>query len=111
MKNYVKIKGCWTCLYRAVDSNGQTVDSNGMSLPAKAFFRRAFKKPAQLAWRGYQASHPAAREFLATHRRGYRTNSIVECLDPFDCNRTIDRSSFGWVRCWGSNVFETRQLR
>ena len=29
--------------------------------------------PRAIALDGYQASHRAAREFLATHRRGYRT--------------------------------------
>ena len=79
-ETYVKIKGCWTYLYRAVDSNGQTVDfllrTKRDVAAAKAFFRRAFESqrslPRAITLDGYQASHRAAREFLATHRRGYR---------------------------------------
>jgi len=80
-ETYVKIKGCWTYLYRAFDSNGQTVDfllrAKRDVAAAKAFFRRAFESqrrlPRAITLDGYQASHRAAREFLATHRRGYRT--------------------------------------
>jgi len=80
-ETYVKIKGCWTYLYRAVDSNGQTVDfllrAKRDVAAAKAFFRRAFESqrslPRAITLDGYHASHRAAREFLATHRRGHRT--------------------------------------
>jgi transposase-like protein len=51
-ETYVKIKGRWTYLYHAVDSEGKTVDS---LLPArrdvaaaKAFFRRVFKTQGRL---------------------------------------------------------------
>jgi transposase-like protein len=75
------MKGCWTYLYRAVDSNGQTVDfllrAKRDVAAAKAFFRRAFESqrslPRAITLDGYHASHRAAREFLATHRRGHRT--------------------------------------
>jgi transposase-like protein len=81
-ETYVKIKGRWTYLYRAVDSEGKTVDS---LLPAKrdvaaakAFFRRAFKTqgrlPRAITLDRYQASRRAAREFLGEHRRSKRTD-------------------------------------
>ena len=77
----MKIKGRWTYLYRAVDSKGRTVDfllrAKRDVAAAKAFFRRAFKSqcslPRAITFDGYQASHRAARELLATHRRGDRT--------------------------------------
>jgi transposase-like protein len=44
---------------------------------AKAFFQRAFegqrRLPRAITLDGYQASHRAAREFLAAHGRGKRT--------------------------------------
>ena len=69
-ETYVKIKGCWTYLYRAVDSNGQTVDfllrAKRDVAAAKAFFRRAFESqrslPRAITLDGYPASHRAARE-------------------------------------------------
>jgi transposase-like protein len=100
----VKIKGCWTYLYRAVNKQGKTVDfllrATRDVAAAKAFFRRAFKSqgrlPRAIALDGYQASHRAAREFLSQHRHRQRTkirsskylNNLIEqdyrsiqCLD------------------------------
>ena len=80
-ETYVKIKGRWTYLYRAVDSAGKTVDfllrAKRDVAAAKAFFCRAFKGqdrlPRAITLDGYQASHRAAREFLGENRRGKRT--------------------------------------
>ena len=77
----MKIKGRWTYLYRAVDSKGRTVDfllrAKRDVAAAKAFFRRAFESqrslPRAITLDGYQASRRAARELLATHRRGDQT--------------------------------------
>ncbi|MGO9720459.1 MAG: DDE-type integrase/transposase/recombinase, partial [Methylocella sp.] len=75
-ETYVKIKGHWTYLYRAVDKQGKTVDfllrAKRNVASAKAFFRRAFKNqgrpPRAITLDGYQASHRAAREILGQHR-------------------------------------------
>jgi transposase-like protein len=80
-ETYVKIKGRWTYLYRAVDKEGKTVDfllrANRDVAAAKAFFRRAFRHqgrlPRKITLDGYQASHRAAREILDEHRHGART--------------------------------------
>jgi len=51
-KTYVKIKGRWTYLYRAVDKEGKTVDfllrAKRDIAAAKAFFRRAFRGQGRL---------------------------------------------------------------
>ncbi len=80
-ETYVKIKGRWIYLYRAVDKAGKTVDfllrAKRDVAAAKAFFRRAFKSqgrlPQKITLDGYQASHRAAREFLEQHQGGART--------------------------------------
>jgi transposase-like protein len=92
-ETYVKIKGRWTYLYRAVDKEGKTVDFLLRAKPdvaaAKAFFRRAFKSqgrlPRAITLDGYQASHRAAREVLSERQRGARTeirssnlNNLIE---------------------------------
>ena len=93
-ETYVKIKGRWTYLYRAVDKEGKTVDfllrAKRDVAAAKAFFRRAFKSqgrlPRAITLDGYQASHRAAREILGEHRRGKRTQirSSKYLTDVFD---------------------------
>jgi len=69
-ETYVRIRGQWAYLYRAVDSAGKTVDfrlsfrRNVTS--AKAFFRKAVRSqgrsPATVTLDGYAASHRAVRE-------------------------------------------------
>ena len=77
-ETYVKIKGRWTYLYRAVDKEGKTVDfllrAKRDVAAAKAFFRRAFRGqgrlPHKITLDGYQASHRAAKEVLDEHPEG-----------------------------------------
>ena len=88
-ETYVKIKGRWTYLYRAVDKEGKTVDfllrAKRDVAAAKAFFRRAFKSqgrlPRAITLDGYQASHRAAREILGrTSARQADQNTVLEVL-------------------------------
>src|SRR5580693_4770626 len=61
-ETYVKIKGGWTYLYRAVDKEGKTVDfllrAKRDVAAAKVFFRRAFMRqrrlPHKIALDAYQ---------------------------------------------------------
>jgi transposase-like protein len=105
-ETYVKIKGRWTYLYRAVDKQGKTVDfplrTQRDVAAAKAFFHRAFNSHCRLlraiTLDGYQASHRAAREFLGEHQRGKRTaqsngSNILSTLF------FTAQSNFDWVRC------------
>ena len=72
-ETYVKIRGKWCYLYRAVDQAGRTVDFT-LSVhrdvgAAKAFFRKAIKgqgcAPKTITLDGYAASHRAVRELRA----------------------------------------------
>ena len=69
-ETYVKIRGKWCYLYRAVDRTGRTVDfrlsATRNVAAAKAFFRKAIKSqrrcPQTITLDGYAASHRAVRE-------------------------------------------------
>ena len=69
-ETYVKIRGVWTYLYRAVDRDGKTVDFRLSPrrdvAAAKSFFRKALKTqgrpPRVITLDGYAASHRAVRE-------------------------------------------------
>ena len=71
-ETYVKIRGQWVYLYRAVDREGKTVDFRLSArrdvAAAKAFFRKAVKSqgaPQSITLDGYAASHRAVRELKA----------------------------------------------
>src|ERR1700689_5670750 len=69
-ETYVKIRGRWVYLYRAVDRDGKTVDFRLSTrrdvAAAKAFFCKAIKSqgstPRTITLDGYGASHRAVRE-------------------------------------------------
>jgi transposase-like protein len=75
-ETYVKIRGEWVCLYRAVDREAMTVDFRLSTrrdvAAAKAFFRKAMKSqaspPRTVTLDGYAASHRAVREMKADGR-------------------------------------------
>ena len=69
-ETYVRIRGKWAYLYRAVDAAGKTVDfrlsPRRNVASAKAFFRKAIRShgqsPETITLDGYAASHRAVRE-------------------------------------------------
>jgi hypothetical protein len=69
-ETYLKVRGRWAHLYRAVDREGNTVDFRLSPkrdvAAAKAFFRKALRTqgcaPLRITLDGYAASHRAVRE-------------------------------------------------
>ncbi len=71
-ETYIKVKGKWTYLYRAVDKQGRTVDfllsEKRDMAAAKRFFIKAIQNneaPAKITLDGYEASHRAVAELKA----------------------------------------------
>src|SRR5262249_16013664 len=78
-ETYIKVKGRWTYLYRAVDKYGRTVDfllSERRDVSAaKRFFSQAIRHngtPRVINLDGYAASHRPIREVNSQGRRGRR---------------------------------------
>jgi transposase-like protein len=61
-ETYVKVRGCWTYLYRAVDCRGQTIDfllsAKRDAAAAKRFFRRALGQPHTVSLRTIKVDKP-----------------------------------------------------
>jgi transposase-like protein len=92
-ETYIKVKGRWTYLYRAVDKHGRTVDfllsERRDVAAAKHFFRKAMKNngtPRVITLDAYAASHRAITELQSAgtmpHRVRIRSskylNNVVE---------------------------------
>ena len=75
----------------------------------EGFFQRAFKSqgrlPRAITLDGYQASHRAAREFLAEHRGGARTE-LTQCGVGLH-RRTIDVNAFAFTKPRSATRFRT----
>ena len=72
-ETYIKIRGAWKYLYRAVDKEGLTVDfllsEHRDIAAAKRFFTQAIVKheaPAKITLDGYEASHQAVSDLKKT---------------------------------------------
>ena len=93
-ETYVRVRGRWVYLYRAVDRDGHTVDfrlsPNRDVTAVKAFLRKALhtqgRAPVSVTLDGYVASHRAVREMANEDRRWKHTilrsskylNNLVE---------------------------------
>jgi transposase-like protein len=100
-ETYIKVRGEWTYLYRAVDKVGHTVDfrlSRTRDVAAaKAFFHKAIRHegrpPHTITLDGYAASHRAVREMgSGANSDGRRDCSGVVGLSPLTRQALRSRS-------------------
>src|SRR5262249_7438048 len=101
-ETYIKVKGRWTYLYRAVDKYGRTVDfllSERCDVAAaKRFFCRAVRHngtPRVITLDGYKASHRAVRELKSagtmSHRVRIRSSKYLNNVVEQDHRRVKQR--------------------
>ena len=111
-ETYIKGRGRWTYLYRAVDQQRRTVDfllSNRRNIAAaKQFFTRAIKQhgpPERITVAGYRATHTAISELKAKNglpqKTEVRTSKYLHNLIEQDHRRVKQRiySMLGFKRC------------
>jgi hypothetical protein len=112
-ETYIKVKGVWKYLYRAVDKEGQTVDflltAKRDASAARRFFEKAMRHNAvpDKVTMDKSGANQAALEQLNAEREipimSGRSNTST-----ISSSRIIARSNASLGRCWVSNRFEPR---
>jgi transposase-like protein len=110
-ETYIKVKGRWTYLYRAVDKQGRTVDfllsERRDVAAAKRFFRKAIKShptPRVITLDSYAALHRAVSELKSPGTMPHRVEiRASKYLNIMLWSRTIVASNTGFDRCSDSN--------
>jgi transposase-like protein len=103
-ETYLKVKGKWVYLYRAVDKVGQTIDfflsEHRDIAAAKRFFKQAIEKrgvPEKITLDGYVASHVAVAELqeedILPAELTVRTNKYLNNIIEQDHRRVKQRVS------------------
>jgi transposase-like protein len=126
-ETYVKIRGEWVYLYRAVDRAGKAVDFRLSPrrdvAAAKAFLRKAIKSqgsaPRSITLDGYAASHRAVREMKADGqqpddikiRSSKYLNNLVEQDHRGVKLRIGPMLGFKWFRTAAITINEIELLR
>jgi IS6 family transposase len=126
-ETYIKIRGEWVYLYRAVDREGKTVDFRLSArrdvVAAKAFFRKAIKgqgsTPRTITLDGYAASRRAVREMKAdgqlptdtTLRSSKYLNNLIEQDHRGVKLRIAPMLGFKWMRTAAVTVAGIELLR
>jgi transposase-like protein len=116
-ETYLKVRGQWVYLYRAVDKEGNTVESylsrTRDVTAAKAFFRKAFRRhgdPRVITLDGFEPTHAALRRMGITVGKAPSRSALARTLTT-SLNRTTGASRPGSVRCSGSSASSTRGER
>ena len=110
-ETYIKVGGRWRYLYRAVDQNGQSVDSFLSQRrevgAAKTFCRRAWNRhgdPLSTTLDAYAAWHRAVPEWKESGEILYQKIRVRSCAY---LNHVVEPDHRGVKRrvnrCWGSN--------
>ena len=101
-ETYIKVKGKWAYLYRAVDKQGRTVDfllsENRDKAAASRFFKKALKEnelPAKITLDAYEATHRAIAELKKEEalpvQTEVRTNNYLNNIIEQDHRRIKQR--------------------
>ena len=97
-ETYVKVRGKWVYLYRAVDQWGKTVESylsrtRDVSA-AKAFFRKALKhhgEPRTITLDGFEPSHAALRRMGMRNEFNFRWENPVKIRSCKYLNNIVEQ--------------------
>ena len=97
-ETYIKVRGQWMYLYRAVDQRGQTVESylsrTRDVAAAKAFFRKALKhqgEPRTITLDGFEASHAALRRMGMNNEFNFRWDNPVKIRSCQYLNNIVEQ--------------------
>ena len=97
-ETYLKVGGQWMYLYRAVDKQGNTVESylsrTRDVTAAKAFFRKALKRhgePRVITLDGFEPSHAALRRMGMNNEFNYRWDDPVQIRNCPYLNNVVEQ--------------------
>jgi len=97
-ETYIKLRGRWIYLYRAVDSRGKTIESylsrTRDITAAKAFFRKALRRhgqPRTITLDGFEPSHADLRRMGMRNEFNYRGDNPVKIRACQYLNNVVER--------------------